>query len=780
MLQKSQYFIINMKVIIFILFIISLCIAPIFVFAAGTAGNPQAFTISPYILNQIVDFVNYLFRGIYNFGEEIASYITQVLNQNEFIGGVSLPVAQNNNQSPPNTFVSVSAPAPNVSQIQSTDSQTVIVPIQTESLQDQLDDIQEKIDIIRQQIQILIAQQNQNNQIALADKDKISDEEDNKNKDIDQDKNKNIDDKDKNIINPINYPKILISEVQTAGGVPPGSDDKQEFVELYNPNNQDVPLDGWYLQRKTSGASSWSTYASNNLFSGKIISANRYFLIARTGYYSGLADIFTDNPITNDNSLALKNPNGDISDKLGFGNSLDPELLATQNSGAGQSIGRKVISGIEQDTDDNSADFELQTPTPKAQNVTYVAPALPSPPPALKNILISEIQVAGATAKDEFVELYNPNNVDVNLSGFSLKKKTSGGTESNLVSSASFSGTITALGYFLITPQINDDGTKNYIGTATPDLYYSGKTYSIAPDNTVLLYNNDATPFLIDKVGFGSAQDFESQSVADPGANQSIGRKVISGIEQDTDDNSADFELQTPTPKAQNVTYVVLGADATVISAVYTVSSLTDNAGTITNVVFGTSKADFEAALIKGQTDQTWDDSEISDPVATGNTLVVTAQNGTTKATYTITVNESTDTTPPSITSYTLNGSAQNLSFNPNTSGPITIVINASEPVDWVSAKIYKSDDNTIYKNKSPNGDGTNTTSITWDGTLTKPTVGSISDGVYLIKIHIKDLAGNDVDNIILSPYTITVDTTTPPDTPIDDTPIDITTSPSS
>jgi hypothetical protein len=42
---------------------------------------------------------------------------------------------------------------------------------------------------------------------------------------------------------------------------------------------------------------------------------------------------------------------------------------------------------------------------------------------------------------------------------------------------------------------------------------------------------------------------------------------------------------------------------------------------------------------VKGQVNQTWNDAAIANPVVTGNTLVVTAQDGTTIVTYTITVN---------------------------------------------------------------------------------------------------------------------------------------------
>ena len=78
---------------------------------------------------------------------------------------------------------------------------------------------------------------------------------------------------------------------------------------------------------------------------------------------------------------------------------------------------------------------------------------------------------------------------------------------------------------------------------------------------------------------------------------------------------------------------------ATLTSTTYTVSAGGTAAETITGVRDATSKAAFLAALTKGESHQTWTETGISDPVVTGNTLVVTAQNGTTAVTYTATVN---------------------------------------------------------------------------------------------------------------------------------------------
>ena len=87
-----------------------------------------------------------------------------------------------------------------------------------------------------------------------------------------------------------------------------------------------------------------------------------------------------------------------------------------------------------------------------------------------------------------------------------------------------------------------------------------------------------------------------------------------------------------------NYTITGVSSNATVTSSTYTVSSGGTSSETITNVPYGTSKADFLSNISKGNANQTWSDTDISDPVFTGDTLVVTAQDTTTVVTYTVTV----------------------------------------------------------------------------------------------------------------------------------------------
>ncbi|MBI1984729.1 MAG: lamin tail domain-containing protein [Candidatus Wildermuthbacteria bacterium] len=160
------------------------------------------------------------------------------------------------------------------------------------------------------------------------------------------------------------YSKILITEVQTAGIF----SKTDEFVELYNPNDTEVDLTDWYLQKKTQSASGFSTFASGNLFSAKKIGAHGYFLIARQGSsFENQADILTSHSLAENNTLALKDPNGDIVDKLGWGNVQDYEGVPALNPSADSSLGRKYGSSY-QDTNNNSEDFQVQIPSPKLVN----------------------------------------------------------------------------------------------------------------------------------------------------------------------------------------------------------------------------------------------------------------------------------------------------------------------------------------------------------------------------------------------------------------------------
>lgn len=171
----------------------------------------------------------------------------------------------------------------------------------------------------------------------------------------------------------------------------------------------------------------------------------------------------------------------------------------------------------------------------------YISP--PSVKSATSHVVISQIQVGGATADDEFVELFNQTDSPADLTGWRLSKKTATSTSSaNLVTT--MSGTIPARAFFLIV-----EG-PDYTGSVASDAAYSTSS-RITANNTVTLYS-DAGTTVVDKVGMGTAQDFEGAATISPGNGQSVER-IDPFI--DTDNNSDDFFLQTtPSPRNTLVT----------------------------------------------------------------------------------------------------------------------------------------------------------------------------------------------------------------------------------
>ena len=421
-----------------------------------------------------------------DFAESVFSGIQSLLANG--LGGASLITAleQNNNENQQNLTGNDPAQEPE--------------PPAQLSLQDQLDNIQEKIDLLSMQVAVLVAQSkegdlDEEDEIILAVLANIIGESN----------------------TPKTYSKVLISEVKIAEK----TGDDNVFIELYNPNETDVDLTDWYIFRNDT------TFIPKTTLNGQKISKKGYFLIAKDGsiYDDSIIPTF-DDTLNEDDKISLKNPNGDVVDEISW------TTIQT-----GLTFGRKwdPVDGTEKE-------FELQNSTPRAQNETYVY----VPPIPLKNILINEIQLAGETTKDEFIELYNPNDVAVDLAGFELKKKTASGIESNLVDSGSFVGIIPPHGVFLIAPQDEASGTKNYTGLYAPNLRYSGisDSFLIAKDNTILLYGK--TGNLQDKVGMGTVIDFETQAVANPYTSKSVERLLAW---KDTDNNFVDFkasDVSTP------------------------------------------------------------------------------------------------------------------------------------------------------------------------------------------------------------------------------------------
>ena len=171
------------------------------------------------------------------------------------------------------------------------------------------------------------------------------------------------------------------------------------------------------------------------------------------------------------------------------------------------------------------------------------------------HVVISEVQINGSNANQDFVELYNPTSSVVDLNGWQLQKKTSSGAISSLVLFGS-SHIIPAHGYFLWA---NNKTPQNPFSTSIGADVSNGN--NLSENNSIAL--EDASNNIIDQVGWGTGiSQYVEGTLIDNGSdtNKSMERKAYStstdvtmegGVDEtkgngyDTDDNSNDFILRT-------------------------------------------------------------------------------------------------------------------------------------------------------------------------------------------------------------------------------------------
>lgn len=184
------------------------------------------------------------------------------------------------------------------------------------------------------------------------------------------------------------------------------------------------------------------------------------------------------------------------------------------------------------------------------------------------HIVISEIQTAGVSSNDEFVELYNPTSEDVDISSWSIQyKSATGGTyykknfEENSV--------IPAFGFFLVAH-------NDYQGDVEPDLRHASFSLSGSGGNVFVVASQDKLTSgedisIIDKVGYGTGDSAEGQPSLAPESFKSIERKAQEGSTSesmanggedeflgngyDSDNNTDDFVLRD-VPEPQNSSFV--------------------------------------------------------------------------------------------------------------------------------------------------------------------------------------------------------------------------------
>ena len=285
---------------------------------------------------------------------------------------------------------------------------------------------------------------------------------------------------------------VLIHEVAWAGTASNKTSD--EWIELKNNAAHTANLAGWQLLNKSRSIKIF--FDEHN-----VLSQGAYYLLERTDDTAiplvNADRIFVGAIKNNDESLRLFDASCNLID----------EVVATAEWPAGE-------AGPEYRTAERSDDLSWHTynwsgtngifGTPRAVNSlptmrsslpssgssapqSSQSPAQTQTTPQSENplVLVSEVMAGNdVSAAYEFVELYNPTTLNIDLTGWTIKKKTSTGNESSLIVASRLEGKhIAPGGYFLA---VNEGG---YTGAVSADVTWPA-SYTLAySNNTVTIYN---------------------------------------------------------------------------------------------------------------------------------------------------------------------------------------------------------------------------------------------------------------------------------------------------
>ncbi|MGM0884646.1 MAG: chitobiase/beta-hexosaminidase C-terminal domain-containing protein [Bacillota bacterium] len=170
---------------------------------------------------------------------------------------------------------------------------------------------------------------------------------------------------------------VVISQVYGGGGNGTGASFKQDFIELYNPTDEEITLDGMKLIY-ASATGAWPT-SGNNLMplSGKI-GPGKYYLTQQASGTDTTVPNLPSPDATGTLSMAgasgkvkLVDSDGAAIDLVGYGSANEFEgtgptgTLLTNVTAAIRKPLNIAETSRDQDTDDNSVDFATGTPSPR-------------------------------------------------------------------------------------------------------------------------------------------------------------------------------------------------------------------------------------------------------------------------------------------------------------------------------------------------------------------------------------------------------------------------------
>ena len=163
---------------------------------------------------------------------------------------------------------------------------------------------------------------------------------------------------------------------------------------------------------------------------------------------------------------------------------------------------------------------------------------------------------AGATLKNDFIEIFNADGATVNLNGWSVQYASAAGTTWQVTP---LSGSLAPGQYFLIQESQGAGGTTNLPApnaAGTIAMSATAGKVALVSSTTVLNGSCPTGGNIVDLVGYGTgasgASCFEGTAAASSLTNTTADFRVNNGL-QDSDNNGADFITGPPNPRNQPV-----------------------------------------------------------------------------------------------------------------------------------------------------------------------------------------------------------------------------------
>lgn len=150
-------------------------------------------------------------------------------------------------------------------------------------------------------------------------------------------------------------------------------------------------------------------------------------------------------------------------------------------------------------------------------------------------LIITEVQIAGDQTDNDYVKIYNEQEVDSHADGWRLRKKSSTGQEYSL--RVFPKDTIIPSGHYLIWAN-SKNGFPEQIGASL------SSTGTLSSDNSIALI--DSNGIIVSSVAWGQGREqFQEglKHLPNPEPNQQIIRRETEGVYQMTQSNIDDFHL---------------------------------------------------------------------------------------------------------------------------------------------------------------------------------------------------------------------------------------------